>query len=89
MCKNTPGDIETFYLHAFRFYVPEYVSYLFSTYGVGPGVLLMEGFENVNLTMKAKARYKTNRKVNIPQQILGHLLFDFLKMYRTTYLSVS
>ena len=76
--RSFMAENETMYMHSFRWNVPKVIQRLFDEYGVGPGCLLMEGFENINNEMKGECSYHTNRKHNIVLQVLKKMLINFI-----------
>ena len=71
------GDAETFYFHAFCWYVPVFMRKLYTLHGLGIAVMTMEGFEHKNFTSKHAVQCRTNGKGNILKQSLCvlHLFF--------------
>ena len=70
-------DAETFYFHAFCWYVPVFMRKLYTLHGLGIAVMTMEGFEHKNFTSKHAVQCRTNGKGNILKQSLRvlHLFF--------------
>ena len=65
---DSEGDIETFYTHTLRCYLPKLAKKLFEEYNVGYGVFSMQAFEHKNKQSKRMFRIKSNAKGNICMQ---------------------
>ena len=48
LTNNNEGDAETIYIHVARFYIPKLAREIFDTYGVGIGIMNMQGYERRN-----------------------------------------
>ena len=72
MTKNetTPGNNETFYLHALKCYFPQLVTKLFEKHCMGLGNFTMQGFEQRNKESKHILTKYSNQKGNI---LIGNL----------------
>ena len=75
------GDLDTFYLHALRFYLPVIAEYMRDKYRLGLGVYSMQGFERRNKESKNTLRRFTNKKGNVVQQNMYRLWDRFYYGY--------
>ena len=75
LCKlgDGKGDLETFYLHTLRFYLPVIAEYTWDKYRLGLGVYTMQGFERRNKESKMALHRFTNKKGNIVKQSMIRL----------------
>ena len=62
--STTPGDNETYYLHALRFYIPQIAKNVFQKHKVGVGIFSMQGFEQHNKASKNAMNNWSNNKHN-------------------------
>ena len=77
--KLQKGDSETFYLHTLYRYIPWILEETYRKHRLGVGVFSMEPYEYKNYTSKRVVLHRTNRKGNIPLQIL-----KLLQLYYST-----
>ena len=52
LTNNNEGDAETIYMHVARYYIPKLARELFEKYGVGIGIMNMQGYERRNKESK-------------------------------------
>ena len=71
--SNNVGDLETFYMHAMRFYTPQLAKTTFERHGLGIGIFNMQGFERRNKESKNTYRRFTNKKNNLTTQNMKRL----------------
>ena len=71
------GDAETFYFHAFRWYIPHFMKKMYALHKLGIAVMTMEGFKHKNFTSKHAIEHRTNGRGNVCKQSLKilHLFF--------------
>ena len=74
LTDRVPGDHETFYAHAVRWYFPQLLKRTYKKYGLGLGVFTMEGFEAMNYFTKKIIRDHTNRKGNVCYQKMARIV---------------
>jgi hypothetical protein len=84
LTKNVDGDIEFFYSHCLRFYLPKHAEELFTEHGVGLGVFTMQGYERRNKESKNALKRFTNHKGNILVQNMKRL-WDIFKHSMNSY----
>ena len=60
--RGTEGEVETFYMHCLRYYLPDIVDTTFAPHGVDVGIFNMQGFERRN--KEPKNIYGTNNNNN-------------------------
>ena len=77
LTRHVTGDHETFYFHAFRYYVPKMMRLIYRKHKLGIGVMTMDGFEYKNFSSKYVVSTRSNGKGNIVMQSMRvlHLLF--------------
>ena len=64
LTKTETGDIETFYMHVLRFYLPPLAHATFSEHNLGLGVFTMQGYERRNKESKNTWKRFNNNKGN-------------------------
>ena len=78
LTDRVPGDHETFYAHAVRWYFPKLLKRTYNKYGLGLGVFSMEGFEAINYMTKRFIRDHTNRRGNICFQTMVRIVLTYI-----------
>jgi hypothetical protein len=73
LTNNADGDIEFFYSHVVRFYLPRFARDIFDKHKVGLGVFTMQGYERRNKESKNTMKRFTNKKGNLVFQNLKRL----------------
>ena len=79
------GGLETFYMHAMRFYIPQLVKITFESYGLGIKVCNMQGLKRRNKEPKNTYTYFINKTTNLITQNLKQL-YDVYE-YSSNYIS--
>lgn len=78
LTDRVPGDHETFYAHAMRWYYPSILKKTYSKYGLGLGIYSMEGFEAINFMTKRTIRDHSNRRGNICAQTMVRMVMNYM-----------
>ena len=65
LTNNIIGDLETFYMHVLRFYIPHIAMITFEKYELGVGIYSMQGYERRNKESKNTFRRFNNNKGNV------------------------
>ena len=72
------GDLETFYSHVLRWYLPDIIKCVYAKYKLGPGIFTMEAFEAMNFSTKNVLRNKCNHKGNVCAQTMVELVTKYI-----------
>ena len=62
LSNKTKGDLETFYFHVLRFYLPVHIDITFQRHGLGIGIFTLQGFEQQNKESKNSIKRFCNGK---------------------------
>jgi hypothetical protein len=82
LTNNNEGDAETIYMHVARYYIPKLARELFEKYGVGIGIMNMQGYERRNKESKNIVRRFSNHRGNLVIPNLKRL-WDVFKHSKT------
>ena len=79
---QVPGDHETFYAHAVKWYFLQILRQTYGKYGIVLGIYTMEGFEAINYMTKRVIRDGSNCRGDIFAQTMikitkVYMLFDY------------
>ena len=78
LTKKNIGDMETFYMHTLRFYLPKIVDDTWERYRLGIGIFTMQGFERRNKeSKKEKFLVGFESKGNLSPEMLCRSFFFF------------
>ena len=77
LTKVEPGDDETYYLHALRYYIPRFARQTWDNHRCGVGVFTMQVFKRCNKESKTIIRKSSNNKQKKLAQILKRLWDSF------------
>ena len=77
LTKDDTGDLENFYCHVLRFYMPQHARTTWERHKLGLGIFTMQGFERRNKESKNCFRRFTNKKSNFLVSTLRRLWDSF------------
>ena len=82
------GNVETFYSHTFRFYLPQIADEILENNNLGVGILTMKGFERRNKESKNTLWRFSNGLENI---VIGNLkrLWDIFSLEKLIFETVN
>ena len=83
------GDLETFYSHVLRWYLPDIIKRVYAKYKLGPGIFTMEAFEAMNFSTKNVLRNKCNHKGNVCAQTMIELVTQYTSHHHDVSKSLS
>ena len=78
LTKDDTGDLENFYCHVLRFYMPQHARTTWERHKLGLGIFTMQGFERRNKESKNCFRRFTNKKGNFLVSTLRRLWDSFI-----------
>ena len=79
------GSTETFYMHAFRFYMPIISRITYTRHGTGVGIFKMQGFERRNKESKNCMKHFSNNLGNRMMNNMRRVLDIFVHEINTLY----